>query len=60
MKTVSQILETKGSTIYSVAPESLVYDALLIMAEHHIGAWWSCTGTRWWVFSQSGITRVRW
>lgn len=38
MKTVSQILETKGSTIYSVAPESLVYDALLIMAEHHIGA----------------------
>ena len=38
MKTVSQILETKGSTIYSVAPESLVYDALLVMAEHHIGA----------------------
>ncbi|MCB5188684.1 CBS domain-containing protein [Methylobacillus caricis] len=38
MKTVQQVLETKGSTIYSVAPESLVYDALLVMAEHHIGA----------------------
>ncbi|MDR5172232.1 CBS domain-containing protein [Methylobacillus flagellatus] len=38
MKTVRQVLETKGSTIYSVAPESLVYDALLLMAEHHIGA----------------------
>ena len=38
MKTVRQVLETKGSTVYSVAPESLVYDALLIMAEHHIGA----------------------
>ena len=38
MKTVRQVLETKGSTIYSVAPESLVYDALLLMADHHIGA----------------------
>ncbi|ABE50627.1 MULTISPECIES: CBS domain-containing protein [Methylobacillus] len=38
MKTVRQVLETKGSTVYSVAPESLVYDALLLMAEHHIGA----------------------
>ncbi len=38
MKAVRQVLETKGSTIYSVSPESLVYDALLLMAEHHIGA----------------------
>ena len=38
MKTVSQLLDTKGRQIYSVAPESLVYDALLLMAEHHIGA----------------------
>jgi CBS domain-containing protein len=38
MKTVSQLLDTKGRRIYSVAPESLVYDALLAMAEHHIGA----------------------
>ncbi|HWT28294.1 MAG TPA: CBS domain-containing protein [Methylophilaceae bacterium] len=38
MKTVSQLLETKGHQIYSVAPDSLVYDALLLMAEHHIGA----------------------
>lgn len=38
MKTVSQLLDNKGRKIYSVAPESLVYDALLTMAEHHIGA----------------------
>lgn len=38
MKAVSQLLETKGHQIYSVAPDSLVYDALLLMAEHHIGA----------------------
>ena len=38
MKTVSQLLDTKGRQIYSVAPESMVYDALLLMAEHHIGA----------------------
>ena len=38
MKTVRQVLETKGSTVYSVAPESLIYDALLLIAEHHIGA----------------------
>lgn len=38
MKTVRQVLEAKGSTVYSVAPESLIYDALLLMAEQHIGA----------------------
>ena len=38
MKTVSQVLDNKGRQIYSVAPETLVYDALLVMAEHHIGA----------------------
>jgi CBS domain-containing protein len=38
MKTVSQLLDTKGRQIYSVAPETMVYDALLVMAEHHIGA----------------------
>jgi CBS domain-containing protein len=38
MKTVRQLLETKGNRIYSVAPDTLIYDALLIMAEHRIGA----------------------
>ena len=38
MKTVSQLLDNKGRQIFSVAPESMVYDALLLMAEHHIGA----------------------
>jgi len=38
MKTVRQLLETKGNRIYSVAPDTLIYDALLMMAEHRIGA----------------------
>lgn len=38
MKTVRQLLETKGNRIYSVTSDCLIYDALLIMAEHRIGA----------------------
>jgi CBS domain-containing protein len=38
MKTVHQLLETKGNTILSVSPDTLVYDALIVMAEKHVGA----------------------
>lgn len=38
MKTVQQLLETKGNLILSVTPDTMVYDALVIMANHHIGA----------------------
>ena len=38
MKTVRQLLETKGNRIYSVSPDCLIYDALLMLAEHRIGA----------------------
>jgi CBS domain-containing protein len=38
MKTVQQLLETKGNAILSVSPDTMVYDALVIMAEHHVGA----------------------
>ena len=38
MKTAHQLIEAKGNVIHAVAPQTLVYDALLIMAEHHIGA----------------------
>jgi CBS domain-containing protein len=38
MKTVRQLLEAKGNRVFSVAPASPVYDALLIMAENRIGA----------------------
>lgn len=38
MKTVRQLLETKGNRIYSVTPDCLIYDALEILAEHRIGA----------------------
>lgn len=38
MKTVQQLLETKGNAILSVSPDTMVYDALVIMANHHVGA----------------------
>jgi len=38
MKTARQLLETKGSRVFSVTPGSNVYDALQLMAQHEIGA----------------------
>lgn len=38
MKTVSEILENKGSVIWSISPEATVYEALQLMAEKRIGA----------------------
>jgi len=38
MKTVQQLLDAKGNRIFSIAPDTPVYDALVIMAEKHIGA----------------------
>lgn len=38
MKTVHQLLEAKGNAILSVPPDILVFDALIIMAENHVGA----------------------
>ena len=38
MTTVSSVLHAKGNTIWSVAPDETVFDALKIMAEKNIGA----------------------
>ena len=38
MKTIKQILEEKGNKIWSVAPDTKVFDALKLMAEKGIGA----------------------
>lgn len=38
MKTVSQLLQGKGSSVWSVAPDSSVFDALKMMAEKNCGA----------------------
>ena len=38
MKLVSQILHSKGDHTWTVLPNSTVYDALTMMAEHDIGA----------------------
>ena len=38
MKTVKQLLEEKGTQVWSVAPETTVFQALELMAEKNIGA----------------------
>ena len=38
MKTVTQLLRTKGSDILSVAPDTWVFDALQLMADKNVGA----------------------
>ena len=38
MKTVNEILQNKGNTIWSISPESTVFEALKLMAEKKIGA----------------------
>ncbi|MDN5865077.1 MAG: CBS domain-containing protein [Gammaproteobacteria bacterium] len=38
MKTVEQLLEEKGSEVYTIGPGASVFDALGIMADKNIGA----------------------
>ncbi len=38
MKTVNQILRSKGSQVLSIPPDASVYDALKLMGEKNVGA----------------------
>lgn len=38
MKTVQQLLQTKSGAILSIASGATVYEALVVMAEKHVGA----------------------
>ena len=38
MQTVKQLLESKGSDLFTIDPNSSVYDAIKSMADHHIGS----------------------
>src|SRR3989441_10817285 len=38
MKTVTQLLRTKGHEVLSVSPETSVFEALKVMAEKNVGA----------------------
>jgi len=38
MKTVRDLLKQKGREVWSIAPDSTVYDALRVLAEKNIGA----------------------
>ncbi len=38
MKTVASILDGKGTEVWSIRPDALVYEALEVLAEHDVGA----------------------
>ncbi|EXJ13782.1 CBS domain-containing protein [Imhoffiella purpurea] len=38
MKTALELLDEKGSRVWSIGPDASVHEALGLMAEHHIGA----------------------
>lgn len=38
MASMAQLLESKGSTVYSIEPDASVFSALERMAEHNVGA----------------------
>jgi len=38
MKTIQQLLDAKGHDVWSVAPDTSVYDALSLMADKEVGA----------------------
>jgi len=46
MKTVKDLLEDKGTQVFSLAPGDMVYDAIKMMAEKGVGALLVLEGTR--------------
>jgi CBS domain-containing protein len=38
MKTIQQLIDDKGSQVWSIGPDASVYDALVLMADKQIGA----------------------
>jgi CBS domain-containing protein len=46
MKTVEQILDAKGSDVWSIAPDASVLDAIKLMAEKEVGALLIMTGEK--------------
>lgn len=46
MKTVRQLLQAKGTAIFSIDPEASVFDALKLMAEKGVGALLVVSGGR--------------
>jgi len=46
MKTVEDLLAKKGHDVLSIAPDALVYDAIIMMAKHEIGALIVIDGSR--------------
>ena len=60
MKTVADILQTKGSEVWTIPPETIVFDALKIMADRNVGALVVLDGTKViGILSESSCTEDR-
>ena len=59
MTTVNQLLKHKGHSVWSVAPNASVYEALESMAEKMSARLWCCVMTSWQAFSPNVITLAR-
>jgi CBS domain-containing protein len=46
MKTVADILQTKGREVWTIPPETIVFDALKTMADRNVGALVVLDGTK--------------
>lgn len=46
MKTVKQLLDSKGHDVWSISPETSVFDAIRLMAEKEVGALLVVEGVR--------------
>src|SRR5437879_13630007 len=46
METVAEILKTKGREVWTITPETIVFDALKTMADKNVGALVVLDGTR--------------
>ncbi len=46
MKTVGELLDTKGHSVWSIGPDATVYEALELMAQKDVGALMVLEGSR--------------
>ena len=58
MRTVEQLLQVKGSDIWSIAPQATAYNALQVMAEKNVGALLVIEKEKlMWIFSERDYAR---
>ena len=60
MTNIRQLLQNKGSDVWSVSPDSSIFDALTLMAEKISVLCWSSIPRSSWAYSLKEIMPRRW